>query len=508
MRNHSARLRHSVLLVGLLIVLVMLGALSGAPQVARAQEPIALDENKLGEISVSVPQPVYLFAAQANQQVEIEVLAIAQGLAPQFTIFNQSGALVQAVGNPTLTNSLVGVVTFPQAGTYSIQIASANGVQGQFVLTIRSATPVVPPTPLAENEPASGELAGGQNITYSFAANPNALLSLELTSTNSTQSVRAELKDQSGKTLALLGSELLGSTLILPPGSSGFTLELKNEAPTGEPIAYQVLLTPISLGAQTGGEAVQLPELPTGGGCVLATRSNTQVNVRANPAPDANIIAKISQFEIYTVVGRTSDSGWYRINYGGGEGWVSGSVVRTAGACSGVTVYTPAPTQPAPAATEGATQAATETATQAATEQATQQATETATQAATDQATQPASEAAPADNDYIVTLDRNSNAQFGERISYPDGDRSDGINFSVGNFDSVNTFVTYTFAMSCSGANAAALRWGIGNSGGLGCGGSTNINFTTDSNNTRIVVYLPDGSPAGLVNYTLTIVKQ
>ncbi len=80
-------------------------------------------------------------------------------------------------------------------------------------------------------------------------------------------------------------------------------------------------------------EPIALPVLPTDQGCVLATQTETPVNVREIASTNGSIIAVLNPLQIYTVViTTTNDEGtWYFV--GEAEGWVSSTVVRVAGNC-------------------------------------------------------------------------------------------------------------------------------------------------------------------------------
>lgn len=80
--------------------------------------------------------------------------------------------------------------------------------------------------------------------------------------------------------------------------------------------------------------AVPLPELPTTGPCVLATLSESRVNVRSGASTNDPAVGQLEPTGIYNVIGKTTaaDGVWYQIS----SGWVAGFVVRTGGDCSTV----------------------------------------------------------------------------------------------------------------------------------------------------------------------------
>ena len=76
-----------------------------------------------------------------------------------------------------------------------------------------------------------------------------------------------------------------------------------------------------------------LPQLPTGGACVVATREAFSVNVRQEPSLDAPIVGQLDPTQIYEAAGRDGHGDWIDlISYN--PGWVSVTVIRMGGDCS------------------------------------------------------------------------------------------------------------------------------------------------------------------------------
>ena len=235
-------LRRAVL--GLIAVLLAGSSLMSMPPGLLAQgppEPIALGQNKPGEISAANPQPSFLFSASAGQSVIVEVLGLTDGLAPQLTILTASNALVQAFGNPTLSSSLSATITFPQAGDYVLQVSGINGAVGQFALRVAAAAPAEPPTPLVVGQPVTGTLAPGEQAAFTFSTPAEASLLLSL-ATNGLQGLTAEISDPSGTILGTLGSALAGGAFGLPPLVSDYTLVLRHDQPNLPPVSFTLLL--------------------------------------------------------------------------------------------------------------------------------------------------------------------------------------------------------------------------------------------------------------------------
>jgi len=81
-------------------------------------------------------------------------------------------------------------------------------------------------------------------------------------------------------------------------------------------------------------ESGPAPAAPSTGGSVVppssvtATITTARLNVRSGPGVGWPILARVSEFEVYTAIGRNNDKTWVQISGPGFTGWVSGRYVR------------------------------------------------------------------------------------------------------------------------------------------------------------------------------------
>lgn len=337
--------------ITLSLVVMLTITIPGPAALAQGPLPVGLGENALGDISPNNPQPGYAFTATAGQTVTIEVLAIADTLVPQFIVVDATNALIASGTNAALSNVVRDTVTFPQAGSYTIQVFDANNGQGQFVLRVSSAALAVPAIPLVVLQPVTGVLTSGTTAIYSLTADAARTLVLSVGQNGEGPPATAELLTSGGASVATISSALEGGTLNIPPGQTAYLLELRNDRPDAPAASFLLLLAPAEGGSAPGTPGVTAeptvdprPVLPSAGACVLATSNITRVNVRQVPSLDGRIIGALDPSGIYNVVGRNSDSSWYEVDYGGGRGWAAASVTRLGGDCRNVPITYTAPT--------------------------------------------------------------------------------------------------------------------------------------------------------------------
>ncbi len=421
-------LRKVMLLVALLL-------LAGAVQ---AQDTIVLNQLKIGMLTAQNPAASFRFTAAAGQVFAVEVVEVTTSLAPQFTITNASGALVKAVGNPTQSSRAADTASFVQAGDYLVTVTSVSGQTGQFVIRISPAEPAVPPQTLSQGTPVSGTLTNGQQITYALGGDPSRPLVLMVTG-----SLSATLTNSSGQIAATLGTQLEGGSFSLPASAETYQLELLNDSPLAS-VTYTAALTPAGGGSVIAppistpevsptAAAITLPTLPTSGECMLATMQAGVVNVRQGPDTSFDVIGTISPMSIYPVMGRTQDSSWYEIDYGGTRpsGWVAAFVTRRGGNCTNVPVSYSPPTSPPPSP----------------------------------QATVQIAGDNEVNTQFSFTHDINQG--FSGAISYPQGDRQDTIRYRLTDIPSSvpnNTQFRYSIYCEGSGIEYAEILFSDGSS--------------------------------------------
>lgn len=312
-----------------------------------AQDTVTLNQLLIAEITTEDNAPAFLFSAAAGQTIQIEVVEVTAGLAPQFTITNSSGAFVQGTGNPAQESRVTGAVTFPQAGDYLVNVSSFSESTGQFVIRLSDAAPAPSATALIVGQPASGTLNPTEQRLFNITADPSTQLVLDVAG-----SVGITLLNAAGEVAAAISGSLNGGALYLPSGATTYQLQLVNETDTAS-VAYSLTLSPSGAAVPTiaptatqesGATEVALPVLPSTGACVLATLRAEFVNVRSGANIGLERVASLDPQRTYSVVGRTSDSTWYEIDYGGGRGWVAEFVTRRGGDCSNVPVTDLPPT--------------------------------------------------------------------------------------------------------------------------------------------------------------------
>ncbi len=322
-----------------------------------SQQPIALGDNKPGQITAADPAPAFVFNATAGQSVTVLVLSLTPGFAPALRVVDPTGAIAQDQPNPSAANSVQAAVTTTQTGGYQFIVQTANGTGGQFVISVQAGAAPPPPqlTTIPLNTPMTSSVdATTTTRSFGFNADPSQPLTLRVTSVSIAGGPAVTLADgTTGEVLGSSGPRLLETSFRIPPGNGIYQVQIDygNTSPfeqfiialessngtTSGPTAEPSIPPPPGATATLVPTATDtLIALPVTGPCVVASAGADRVNIRSGPGTGYSIITQITLTQIIPVTGRLGDNTWFQVSVSGLIGWVSTSVVRIGGDCGGV----------------------------------------------------------------------------------------------------------------------------------------------------------------------------
>lgn len=362
---HTAKRKPRQGLVVLLTFLcvVLTGVLSVSAQTPAI--PITIGENKTGNVTGPGTSVGYALSVAAPQSVNIQVLAISSGFAPNFRVIDPGGIIILDASNPGTQTIAQGTPNLSSPGTYTIEIFSANSNGGQFLISVQPGAPLAPPQALTPGQPINGSVSSQTTRqAFSFTGQPNDVLVLIVRSTGAGAGSVVALRDATtNETLSLTTTGLIGVSYRLPNVPRSYLLEVTHSGgsapepftvclatesgsatcPNGttpqifQPTAtFLPTLTPTTGATPTFSPVVINPLGP----CMVASARGLAINVRSGPGLTNNIVGSLPPNGTGFVLGRLADNSWYQVSVNGVIGWVSGSVVITGGNCSVVSVVT------------------------------------------------------------------------------------------------------------------------------------------------------------------------
>jgi len=368
--------RSSIRLICLLFILVAFGVLSVSAQTA--PEPLQLDENQTGTLSTAAPTIRYALLIDTPSVISARVFAITPGLAPTVRVLDIGGALLIEANNGANATAVQTAPLSVEVGVYQIEVSSANGVLGDYLVNVEAAE-LAPPQALPGGTPVTGEVsAGASRRAYAFSGAGGNGLILVVQSSLTIGGPNIVLKDaDTDETLATSSARLRGARYQIPAGIANYLVEITyGGLANTEP--YVICLAsdtaPQTCPLEVGGapqsvvvatEAVVptlaptfLAPLPPSNVCIAASATGQVVNVRQGPATTFPVVTQVNSTTIANVLGKLPDNSWYLVNVGGVTGWMSRSVIRFGGPCDTVPNIVPTAT-----ATIGATLTPTSTGT-------------------------------------------------------------------------------------------------------------------------------------------------
>jgi hypothetical protein len=325
--------------------------------------PIAIGENQIGELSDPAATALYSLTITSPQNVQVQALAISPGLAPMLRILDPLGIVVFDALNSGAQSTVQGAPFLASSGAYVIQVSSANGVAGQFLLSVQASALLTPPQPLVLGERVEGTVSSQQTRQgYTFSVTPSDGLLLNVETGDSPSGAVIVLHNaQGGDTLAVSSAQLGGVRYRIRPGTAAYLLDvLYSGGDTAQPYAVcletengtvscaEGVVPPV----QTEEVVVTASPIPTAfppttdpNGACAVTPADAAINVRSGPGTNYPVVGALLPSSSAPVFGRSPDNLWFQINASSVIGWVSASVVNLTGNCAGVPVVQP-PTLP------------------------------------------------------------------------------------------------------------------------------------------------------------------
>ncbi|MDZ4763064.1 MAG: SH3 domain-containing protein [Chloroflexota bacterium] len=345
------------------------------PFAVRAQAPD-------GELALNLPPIIVEIAAGETRTYTytltdariVQLQAFGQSAQPTITLLSADDIIAaQTNVDGAFTVALSAIVS---AGTYTVEVGTANDTSGQVVIVVISETPI-PSEQILPNVPISGSISPENPVArYTISAAPNAArLLIEAIPDGSAPDlpgVSATLADAlTGETLGSFRAPVRGASFTIPAGSINYTVEIRfaGGAASGEPVYSVCLEVDFSGACEARNAAPPVATLPPASTLVASTLvvptqavaactvtpNAPAVNIRQSASTNAPIVGALTTGMTAAVIGMSPDGAWYAVQVNSLNGWVALAVVNATGNCVNVAIVQPpafvapptaAPTQP------------------------------------------------------------------------------------------------------------------------------------------------------------------
>lgn len=487
------------------ITLILMIALWSVSGIASAQGGIInYGETRTDRLSSEAPQVLYSLTGNADEVLTVYILGSTEALQPSVTILGPTGQLGFSSSDALtpIKNDARVTAKLPQAGNYSILVASTTPTLDAFTIAVRLTTPGIS-TQLGADPVTINIPPGGESLAYTILPSPTGDTPITVASGTAGFTFAGTLSAPDGRILLAFDGAMPSLTVMLPAGTEPYTLVIRSSDPT---LGGTLTISQSGAVASTTTSApnpVVTEEVtgntgnpPPANQCAAVAGGNGS-NVRTGPGTDYGVLRTLAPGDYLIVTGQ--NNGWYT----DGVAWVAGSVVTLTGPCDNL-----------PQA--AVTTAPLATATAVPPTQTTDTTQPTATYTATTETTQPTATYTPTedvqiaviDSDQLnMTVDRDAGGTYTNDVSSPNGDTKDRIRLTIDNLSNQtpNNYRELSITLVCSGDGAANLRWGTGgptSPNPRGCNESITAVHTNDSNQTFINVEM---TGSGYIQYTIIV---
>jgi hypothetical protein len=330
-----------------------------------APVPLQLDENQTGTLTAAAPTVRYALLIDQPSVISARVFAITPGMAPSVRVLDIANTVIAEAPNAASATAVQTGAISVTVGVYQIDVGSANGILGDFLINVES-DELAPPQALPGGTIIDGEVSSGSTReAYAFSGTAANGLLLFVRSDLTIGGPVVTLKDaDTGDTIAMSGARLRGVRFDIPAGDADYVVEityggLANTEPYALCLANENAPQTCPIDNSAGGalpvivatEAVVptlaptfLPPLPPSNVCIAASATGQTVNVRGGPGTNFPIVTQVNSTTIANVIGKLPDNTWYLVTVGGVTGWMSRSVIRFGGPCQTVPNVVPTAT--------------------------------------------------------------------------------------------------------------------------------------------------------------------
>ncbi|MCC6803743.1 MAG: hypothetical protein IT319_12740 [Anaerolineae bacterium] len=274
------------------------------------------------------------------QPSNVTIQALGDTTQPTIAILRDGVTLAQQVNaEGSLTVALSALL---DAGTYTVQIDSANKSAGLVVVFVVNETPMTT-TAITPGTPVNGAVDTGSPLAlYTFTAlAESALLYVESGAPSNGVGVRV-VNMTTGAESAQVAPSLLGARLRIPAGSDAYQVEVRNDDASSS-TAFTICLASVSTGGCEVGAAVTQPpvvteEAPAFIPCTITPSAADGFNIRQSASTTARIETALAAGSSADVIGISPDGQFYNVLHRGYNGWVAVSAVISAGNCGTDTI--------------------------------------------------------------------------------------------------------------------------------------------------------------------------
>ena len=133
--------------------------------------PLAVNQNAQGELTSAAPTNSFVVNIGQPQTAQVQVLGIAPGMIPTFTVTDPSGVTVASVNSGTAIAQ--STVAFTGVGSYTILVGSANGSSAAMSSAWSAARPSPRPSRSRLTQVAQGSVSAELPlVSYVFGSSP------------------------------------------------------------------------------------------------------------------------------------------------------------------------------------------------------------------------------------------------------------------------------------------------------------------------------------------------
>lgn len=194
-------------------------------------EEINTFDTREGQFTPDNTVDTYIIDIEESQILGVQVLTLSGGLTPEFTVYDADGNAMpffrDAFGNQQTDR-----VAFPEPGQYRIEVISAFGTSGDYIINTKTLRPYTPDSIfISDNTMVQDTFENGEEINrFEFSADPVEVSTVIIYGENFEPGIIATLRNQENmEEVGVINSPAMASIYCLPAGSDAYGIEVMRD---------------------------------------------------------------------------------------------------------------------------------------------------------------------------------------------------------------------------------------------------------------------------------------
>ena len=207
-------------------------------------EQISTFETLMGQFTPDNSTDIYMINVDESQITSLQILGISGGLIPEFKIFDSQGSQLPIIQDTFDTQGSTRIV-FPNIGQYRLEITSASGSSGEYILSTKMIRPYTPNSIFIPDNTLITDDFTNEDLfhRYWFSTDPAQPSTVIVYGKDFAPGVVATLRNlRTSEDVGVINTPAMASVYCLPAGVDNYAVDIMYDK-TFDLDSYNITIT-------------------------------------------------------------------------------------------------------------------------------------------------------------------------------------------------------------------------------------------------------------------------